>query len=314
MLRANGRVTLLNYISTMPVDRPVAVVFGHPSFLNWAGKDFAQAGVDLCDKLWAEGYYTDLIPSSEITNGSLTIGEDGRIQYGPQRYAAVVLYHPEGERPEIAEFFRQAGQQGKTALWRVGDWTIDFEGKPFRAEAALPPQFESGDASTCARGVIARLKAIGSEPQTTCTMQTQFGFPASMMPKPTGRCRLLDGTVILASGEKDVMGDPIQTTLCVQGHDVTFDAIGVAAVRLDALGKVQAMAAGGLKLFRGGDMAIELADRTDVALWRDAKRQWRGILLGHEGPMPGPLARITDHWDRLRMPEQFNAGPTHRHQ
>ena len=31
-----------------------------------------------------------------------------------------------------------------------------------------------------------------------------------MMPKPSGWCRLLDGTVILASGEKDVMGDPIQ--------------------------------------------------------------------------------------------------------
>ena len=85
----------------------------------------------MCDKLWAEGYYTDLIPSSEIANGSLKIAEDGQIQYGPQRYAAVVLYHPDGERPEIAEFFRKAANQGKTSLWRVGDWKMDFEGKPF---------------------------------------------------------------------------------------------------------------------------------------------------------------------------------------
>ena len=88
---------------------------------------------------------------------------------------------------------------------------------------------------------------------------------------------------------------------------MTFDAIGVAAVRLDETGNVQAIAAGGLKSFRGGDVAIELARRTDMALWRDAKGQWRGILLGHEGPVPDSLARITDRWDRLRMPEQFKA-------
>ena len=44
-----------------------------------------------------------------------------------------------------------------------------------------------------------------------------------MMPRPTGQCRLLDGTLILASGEKDVMGDPIQKTISINGHAVTFD-------------------------------------------------------------------------------------------
>ena len=293
VLRADARVTLLNYISTAPVDCPVAMVFGHPSFLNWAGQEFGQAGVDVCDKLWAEGYYTDLIPSSEIANGSLKIARDGHIQYGPQRYAAVVLYHPDGERLDMADFFCKAANRGKTSLWRMGDWKMDFEGKSFRGNAALPPQMVSGDVSTCVNGVIARLKTLGSEPQTRSTMPTcfNFGFTPSMMPKPSGWCRLLDGTVILASGEKDVMGDPIQTTVRVQGHDVAFDAIGIAAVRLSALGKVEALAAGGLKSFQGGDLAIELAGRTDVALWRDAKGQWRGILIGSRRThtrLPGP--------------------------
>ena len=65
-----------------------------------------------------------------------------------------------------------------------------------------------------------------------------------MMPKPSGQCRLLDGTVILASGEKDVMGDPIHKAIKVDGHEVTFDAVGVAAVRLDRQGQVVALAAG----------------------------------------------------------------------
>jgi hypothetical protein len=123
-----------------------------------------------------------------------------------------------------------------------------------------------------------------------------------MMPKPSGQCRLLDRTVILASGEKDVMGDPIQTTITVDGHDVTFDAVGVAAVRLDPRGQVAAMAAGGLKASACGDLHIQLPDPADIALWRDAQGQWQGVLQGHTGPIPDALTRITKNWTRLRLP------------
>jgi hypothetical protein len=123
-----------------------------------------------------------------------------------------------------------------------------------------------------------------------------------MMPRPSGQCRLLDGTVILASGAKDVMGDPIQTTITVDGHDVTFDAVGVAAVRLDPRGQVAAMAAGGLKASACGDLHIQLPDPADIALWRDAQGQWQGVLQGHTGPIPDALTRITKNWTRLRLP------------
>jgi len=82
------------------------------------------------------------------------------------------------------------------------------------------------------------------------------------------------------------MGDPIQQTLKVQGQDVNFDAVGVAAVRLDKNGKVEAMAAGGLKKFKAGDMSIELANPADVALWKDGHGKWRGVLQGYEGEVP----------------------------
>jgi hypothetical protein len=128
-----------------------------------------------------------------------------------------------------------------------------------------------------------------------------------MMPESSGRCRLLDGTVILASGAQDVMGDPIQETLYVQGHDVHFDAVGIAAVRVDSSGQVQAMAAGGLKTFTCGDLRIELAERADIALWRDASGQWRGVVQGVTGPLPPALIRITRDWTRLRFPEPWQA-------
>jgi hypothetical protein len=308
VLQADARIGLLNLISTAPIDCPVAVVFGHPDALNWSGKGFADVGLEVSNGLWAEGFYADLIPSSEIAFGYLKLAEDGSLQYGPQRYAAAVLYHPQFERLAVAEFFRKAAAGGKTALFRVGDWTMDFEGRPLDAAAALPPPMKPVASAAAVRQIIALLKASGIEPQTPCTMRGAAGFPASMMPKPGGQCRLLDGTVILASGENDVMGDPIRKTIRVNSHAVTFDAVGVAAVRLNKAGKVEAIAAGGLKNFKAGDMAIELPECADVALWRDSKDEWQGVLLGHDGPVPDALARITLKWNRLRLP----ISPGHR--
>ena len=270
VLQAGARIGLLNLISTAPIECPVAVVFGHPAALNWSGRGFADVGMDVSNGLWKEGFYVDLIPSSEIALGNLKLTNDGSLQYGPQRYAAVVLYHPQFERPAVAEFFRRAAAGGKTALFRVGEWTMDFEGHSLDAAAALPPAMKSIAAASAAEQVIAHLKTLGIEPQTSCTMRGVAGFPASMMPKPSGQCRLLDGTVIVASGEKDVLGDPIQTTIQVNGQAVTFDAVGVAAVRLSKTGQVEALVGGGLKLFRAGDMTVEMPERADVALWRDS--------------------------------------------
>ncbi len=304
LLAADCRIRLLNYISSAPIDCPVAVVFGHPAALNWAGPGLADTGLAVTDRLWAAGFYTDLIPSSQIAAGALRLGKDGRIQYGPQPYEAVILYHPQYERPAVAELFRRAAAAGKTALYRVGEWTRDFEGHPFDALRQLPEAMAAmAEADPCARAVIAHLEAAGTAPQTPCTIRGTVNFPGSMMPKPSGQCRLLDGTVILASGEKNVMGDPIRKAINVDGHEVTFDAVGVAAVRLDRGGRVVALAAGALKSFAGSDLRIELAEPADVALWRTAQGQWQGVVQDNStGPLPEALTRITADWTRVQVP------------
>ncbi len=300
LLRADCRVRLLNYISTAPIDCPVAVVFSHPRIDNWAGPGFGDSGVPVCDQLWKDGYYADLIPSSEIAAGNLKLAGDGSVQYGPQKYAAVVLYQPQYERPVVGEFFRKAAAAGKTSLHRIGDWTMDFDGNAVDVEKALPAKMKTADAAGCVQDIIAQLNASGFHPQTPCTMRG--GFVASMMPKSSGRCRLLDGTVILASGEKDVLGDPIQKTIKINDNEVAFDAVGVAAARLDHDGKLEALAAGALKSFRGGGLVIDLPERVDVALWRDAKGRWHGVLQDWAGPVPVALAAITNDWLRLAVP------------
>ena len=350
LMRGEARVRLLNYVTKTPLDCPVAVVFGHPAAMNWSWPGYMQFGLHLADDFWLGGYYADLIPTSEIHNGSLRIDEEGYVRYGKQRYSAVILYHPQFDKPVTSEFFRKAAT-GKTELYRIGDWTLGFDGKPVDMSAALPrqmialpelvevpeenvdrsrPQFADSfypetmllfpnqqaagrgaarvkEISEPAGRVIARLKEIGVEPQTPAERYTEwlqlchFGFQ-SVQPPTSGVNRLIDGTRVCVAGVHDPAGDPIQKTLNVDGHDVAIDAVGVAAVRLDKDGKLEALAAGAMKSFRGGGSTIELPERVDVALWRDAKGQWHGVLQDFSGSVPAALLAFTHDWLRLSVP------------
>ncbi len=65
LMRAECRVQLLNYISTKPIDCPVAVIFGHAAATNWTGSGFEDVGMRVADILWEYGYYADLIPTAK---------------------------------------------------------------------------------------------------------------------------------------------------------------------------------------------------------------------------------------------------------
>jgi len=302
LMRGDCRIRMLNFITQSPLDCPVAVVFGHACAMNWAGPSYDDVGIGLTDRLWEAGYPADLIPSSEIWNGSLKIDDDGFVRYGPQRYRAVALYHPEFERPTTAAFFRKAAA-GKTSLYRVGSWTTAFDGKPFEGDTALgTPMAVASDADACKKKIVERLRELGVEPQTPANRHLVAFNRRSSAPQRSGRCRLIDGTEILVAGTQDVSGDPIRTTMKVSGSDVVVDAIGVVGVRLGRDGRPAALAAGGLKRLEVGDFKIELPDRTDIALWRDVQGRWRGVLQGWNGTVPKPLAALTDQWQRLAIP------------
>jgi hypothetical protein len=280
---------MLNFISKTQVDCPVAVVFGHASMINWAGKGYAAPVESLADAFWNTGFYADIIPASEIESDALTVDETGKVRYGNQTYSAVVLYNPEFEKPSTGAFFRKAAK-GNTALYRLGDWTKGFDGKPFDGAKALPSQMTELPAANAAVAAV------------TDQLRTSGLKPSPPGPARSGQSRLIDGTVILVQGENDNAGDPIQQTIDVDGHKVTFDALGVAAVRLDKTGKLEALAAGGLKRFAVGSTVIELPQRADVALWKDENGQWQGILQDFAGEVPEQLTKFTSDWLRLEVP------------
>lgn len=77
----------------------------------------------------------------------------------------------------------------------------------------------------------------------------------------------------------------------------------MAAIRLDRNGRVDALAAGGLKPFRCRSLTIELPERIDLAFWRDQPGKFRGVLQDWIGPIPDSLISITDDWLRLTLPQ-----------
>ena len=302
LMLAESRVHLLNYISQSPLYSPVAVIFGHACAMNWAGPAYNDVGMEVANNLWNKGFPADLIPSSEIENKNLYIDNDGWICYGTQRYEAIVLYHPEFEKSSTAEFFNKA-QKGSTKLFKVGNWTLDFEGQAINENTALPiNMIQSPNAKSVVSEISIVLQTRNILPQTPATSQLKGFGHISSSPPTTGFCRLIDGTIIQIAGTDNVAGDPIQSNIIISDYEVTFDAIGVAAVRLNDEGGIEAMAAGGLSYFKVGDIEIKLNKRADIALWKDNNGKWRGVLKGWNDAIPTQLLAITNNWILLDIP------------
>ncbi len=307
VMRAECKVRLLNYISKSPMDCQVAVIFGHANVMNWADKSFEDTGMSLIDNLWRTGHPTDLIPTTEITNGSLRVDENGTIWYGVQSYSAVILYHPEFEDKTIADFFNKAAK-GNTTLFRIGDWTKDFNGKPVDGNKLLPASMTvSNSVHDIFPKVCQALLEKNIEKQTPATLMLDNEYfrlrdwkHVSYAPPTTGFCRLTDGTIIHAAGTKQISGDTIRKHFKVNGYNAFVDAIGVAALRVDAKGNPEALAVGGLKSLKVNDFEINLKERTDIVLWKDANGNWQGAV--QDGDVPNELKHFTSKWDKLITP------------
>ena len=297
-LEAERRIHLLNFISEAPLDCPVAVIFGHTAMRNWAASEYDDAGVQVADAFWRAGYPADLIPSSEIENGSLRIDADGFLCYGRQRYAAAVLYHPELENIGIAEFF---GKATATRLYETGPWTRNFKGETINALAALPASMQRfEDFNILIQNVLLDLEESGIRKQSEATGILDNNYfklrdftHASAMPGTTGHSRMLDGTYLHVAASRNVSGDPIRD-FDADGHKVAVDALGVVAVRFDNKGNLVAMAAGGLKHFSAGGLDLKLPERMNIALKKGPDEKWHGSA--QQNDIPAALRKITTDW------------------
>ena len=300
LMTTESKVRLLNYICKTSLDCPVAVVFGHACTMNWAGPAYDDVGMELVEKLWCEGIPVDLIPSSEIDAENLKIDKEGWICYGQQHYTAVVLYHPEFERSSTASFFQKAAK-GKTNLICKGEWTQDFEAKDFDGNHALPASMKSLNSIG---QIIPEIKKIliGKFEINTPSIRSEEILTSLVAPPSTGYCRLIDGTLIQVAGTENRSGDAIQSRMNIGKHSVVFDAVGLAAIRLDAEGQVEALAAGGLKSIETGNFKISLDKRVDIAVRKNGQGEWEGMIQSWDAEIPKQLLQITQKWTRLKVP------------
>ncbi len=305
------RLRMLDFVSQAPLDCPVAVVFGHACAMNWTQPSYNNVGLDIASALCAKGYPADLFPSSLVTSKALVIDAEGYVRLGAQRYTAVVLYQPEfGDETELA-FFSQAAA-GKSALFRVGNWTKDSEARPLDATTRLGANVLGyADDKACVESVLRLLDDAGVARVTGWSADSKrWGHPGGGLlaaPPADGHGRLTDGTYVRIAGAKEPAGDLISETFQWQGHTVTVDAVGTVAIRFAPDGKVAAFAAGGLKRLKTDELEIALQERTDLAFRTEKNGRVRGVIQGQSGAMPKALQTITADWQRLAVPTQYSS-------
>lgn len=303
LMKAESKVRLLNYISESPIDSRVAVIFGHAAAMNWTNDAYNSVGLEVANRLWERGYPTDLIPSSEIENKNIYIDDEGWVCYGLQRYSSVILYNPEFEKPSTSVLFNKV-KKGTTQLYKVGQNTKNFNSEVITSENNLPESLaKSYDVTSVVSEVTHYLQSQNISPQTPANLKLKGFRHTSPAPPTTGFCRLIDGTLIQVAGSKNVAGDTITSTVNINNHTVSFDAIGIAAVRLDTNGNPNTISAAGLKHFKSGNFEIHLKSRVDIALWKDESNQWIGVIQGHNGVIPKELLSITKKWKQLTIPK-----------
>jgi hypothetical protein len=284
LMRAESRIRLLNYISRAPLDCPVAVMFGHAAALNWVGPHFGDLGVDFAEELWKLGTRADVIPSTEIESGAIKISEDGYVSYGAQKYRALVFLNPEYEPDATFEFLRRAARSRTYTFIRGESWWM-FDGRPRTPGQTLVP------------GAM-------TDPTPPRLAQILYNW-FSPREWPTDLAWLTDGTCILARGSQDPGGDPIDETFYCGRHRVTARATGVFGIKLGPNGELESLAGSEIRLVETPTWRLELADPTDLAIWRDQRGTLEGVVQV-ESALPDALLKLTNKWSRL-----LNAQPPH---
>jgi len=303
--RIRSKIRTLSLISDAPLDAPVAVVFGRFGAMNPLRAGYGKVGVDLCDRFSTAGFPADLIPVDEITSTTQAgekrwkLSDDRYLQYGPQRYSALVLWgENDADAADFAALLKLAGKNCETKIKRI------------KADAT------AAEKDALAAEIIAALKTAKVEAQTPWKLdETAFSVPEerSSRPRLVSTSRFIDGTNVWIAAKENALGDPISldgaTVRLADGRDsipISVDANGVFAVRFDADGTLNAVAAAELKSMKTGELTIEIPDAeiagdpVDVAIWRRADGRLRGVFQRRENALPPSLEGVVDDWTFLK--------------
>ena len=135
----------------------------------------------------------------------------------------------------------------------------------------------------------------------------------SYRPPRTSVSRFLDGSVLWIASTKSDFGDPIvlnkekiELKRGSYSPEISVVANGVFLTRFDDQGELDAVVASEVKSLTVGELSFVLsddeigADPVDIAVWKDANGQWRGVFQRHDNVLPPALQKIVPKWNYLQ--------------
>lgn len=251
MDRMEGEIKKINAFQISQPDSRVLVIFGMeavscwnicaPEARTWHRNGGTLRNVLKYTKSLFDKYLCDLIPSSEIVNGSLEIA-DGKARYGSQTYDAVVFLLPEGIHRKAFDFLK-AYYKANSNLILIGECRYFSDGEQ---AADVFDRFASG--------MEHHLINIESIDETVAILK-RWDIDGNVY---QNGCVYQDGSVIFTtSGEKNT-GNPLDVDVVIKGHRVRFTGEDFLAINIGEDGSVRRVAAGQCDLLEIDGKAVRL--------------------------------------------------------
>ena len=292
--RIRSKIRMLNLIGASQIDSPVAVIFGRFGASNPLRPEYKAVGWEICDRFSTQGYPADLIPIDEIFTANpdgqkrWSIGDDGYLRYGAQKYQALILYGENDAEKDAFDALRalkESVPNSQTRLFDLSATSTDEE------KAAL---VEKIVATLQTRGIVKQTPYVRDD--YTFTSEAEI----SSRPPRTATSRFLDGTVLWIAATENDLGDPIELNeesvqIGARSIAVSAKANGVFAARFDDDGNVNAFVAAELRSLQVGELQLDLSneelgdDPVDVAIWRGDDGAWRGVFQRRTNDLPKAL-------------------------
>lgn len=228
----------LNDFQTSQPDSRVLVIFGMEAVSCWnicdpGSRIWGRNGGTLnkvlkfTKQLFDNKVLCDLIPSSEIANGSLEL-IDGKAKYGTQVYDAIIFLLPEGIRKDTLEFLQEYYKVNKNLIM-FGDCKYFNNG-----EKATSVFNKFTDSIKYHLNNMDRI-------EESIEILRQWGVQDNVY---ENGCLYQDGSAIFTTKGLKHIGNELKVNAFVNGHKVEFEGEDFMAIGIDESGRVQRFAAG----------------------------------------------------------------------
>jgi len=227
------------------------VVYGMEAMYNWY-PDISKRGMyDINDKLemekrslqlWQKGYLNASVPTDLIEDGRLHLNAAGKPELNGYTFDAIVFLNPQYAQPATTRFFQNYVNKGGKLLLE-GNATHDFLGN---------------DMTATWKQIASKAVAIGYSLENVA----RLGIPANQLEDGVTNG---EGSFTFTNTASLTNNQPAVFRFTYKGKLYTGQYKGLAAVKLDAQGNVQKLAATGFSAIQqNGKDILRLSGEADV--------------------------------------------------